>query len=310
MAGVVVMLMASTVIAAEPTRAVVEDTPTARELVRRLVAHGVTVEGIEKHFGKTVTELGDGDIPRLQQGLEKLRAKIAPQPTGGDPDFAGEKQQVRANVELWENRVRAKLQQVDRIVTGLDLRQIKTQKMAVDSLIDVLNQLDEEARSIIAAHEQVKPDLKLYREALLKAPGVFKKIADNLDKRATENKSTLIKTGYAEFASEARKLAARYEAQAAGVENLEVEVAKQMAVVQESREFISDVRELLRAIPASHGIETQKLVERLNVYIDVLHEAIEAMKGAANRIGEPQSPTQEPKPVPLTGGPVDSFANV
>lgn len=218
--------------------------------------------------------------------------------------------QVKDNIELWENRVRAKLQQVDRIVGGLDLRQIQAQKMAVDSLIEVLDQLDEEARSIISAHQQVQPDLKLYREALLKAPSVFQRIADNLEKRASDHKSTLLKTGYADFATEARKLAAKYEAQAAGVGDLEADVAKKMAVVQESREFISDVRELLKAIPASHGIETEKLVTRLNTYITVLRQAIEAMKGAAGKIGEPQSPTPEPKQVPLSGWPKELFRHV
>jgi hypothetical protein len=279
-----------------------------RELVSRLMAHGVTEEGIVRHFGKSVSQLGDEDIPRLQQGLERVRAKKAgggdaAVETGDVSDFAQEKRQVKANIELWETRVRTKLEQVDKIVGGLDMRQIQSQKLAVDGLLEVLDRLDEEARSIISAHQQVQPDLKLYREALLKAPAVFRKIADNLEKQATERKAGLIKTGYADFASEARKLAAKYESQAAGIGGLEGELVQKMAVVHESRQFIADVRELLKAIPTSHGIETEKFVARLNIYISVLRQAIDTMKGAADKIGEPpsQSPTpQPPRPEPLT----------
>lgn len=320
-AFVTVLALASSAIADKPQNVTpnpqaatpaTEETSTIRELVGRLGVHGVATETIEKRFGKPVAELNEGDIPRLQQGLEKLRAKIDPQSDGGDADFAGQKRQTRANIELWETRVRAKLSQVDRIVSGLDLRQIQVQKMTVDSLIAVLDQLDEEARSIIAANEQVQPDLRLYKEALLKAPGVFRTIATNFEHKATEHKSALLKAAYADFGAESRKLATKYEAQAAGIGSLEGELSKKIAVVQESREFIADVRELLKAVPASHGIQTQKLVERLNVYIDVLRQAIDSIKGAAGRIGEPQSPSsEEPRTVPLTrtGGPADGVSS-
>ena len=49
--------------------------------------------------------------------------------------------------------------------------------------------------SIIAAHQQVQPDLKLYREALLKAPAVFRRIAETMEKRAGEHKTKFIKGG-------------------------------------------------------------------------------------------------------------------
>lgn len=301
--SVALLLVVAAAGAAEPVNAppAADDVLTVRELVSRLTAHGVTPEGIARHFGKPVAELGEDDIPRLQQGLDRLRAKKEQGVPADISDFAQEQRQVKANIELWQDRVQKKLQQVDRIVSGLDLRQIESQKMAVDSLLEVLNQLDEEARSIVSAHQQVKPDLKLYREALLKAPAVFRKIADGLDKKASERQAGLIKTGYADFASEARKLAANYESQAAGVGGLEAELAQKMALVYESQQFIADVRELLKAIPTSHGIETQKFVERLNVYISVLRQAIDAMKGAADRISEPQSPTTDPgRGVPLT----------
>ena len=300
--SVALLLVVSAASAAEPAEApAAGDVATVRELVSRLAAHGVTPEGIARHFGKPVAELGEEDIPRLQQGLDRLRAKKSQGAATDDSDFAQEKRQVKANIELWETRVRSKLEQVDRIVSGMDLRRIEPQKMAVDSLLEVLNQLDEEARSIVSAHQQVQPDLKLYREALLKAPAVFRKIAEGLDKKAGERKAGLIKTGYADFASEARKMATKFESQAAGIGGLEGELAQKMALVYESQQFIADVRELLKAVPTSHGIETEKFVARLNVYISVLRQAIDTMKGAADRIGEPQSPTPEPGPqVPLT----------
>ena len=220
--------------------------------------------------------------------------------------FAERKEEVRASIELWEQRVRRKLEQIDQILQGLDLQQIQAQKIAVDTLIEILNDLDEEALAIIAAHDQVGPDLKLYREALLQAPDVFQRIAEDLEARATDKKSTFLKEAYADFAAEARKLAGAYEAKAAGIGGLESEVAKKMEFVHESREFILDVRGFLEAIPADHGLETERLIARINQYIEVFQDAINAIKGVADKIGEqPQPTTPDParaEPAPLTRG--------
>ena len=47
---------------------------------------------------------------------------------------------------------------------------------------------------------------------------------------------------------------------------------------------------------------TEQFIGRLNTYINVLQEAIDTMKGAVDKIGEPRSSSpNKSKPVPLTG---------
>lgn len=224
-------------------------------------------------------------------------------PSSDSDSIAEQKEEVKASIELWEQRVHAKILQIDQILKGLDLKQIQAQKIAVTALMEILDDLDEEAQAIIAASNHVAPDLKLYREALERAPDLFRKIADTLEKRAGEKKSSFLKEAYADFASEARELANTYEAKAAGIGTLQADVAKKLEFVHESREFIADVHELLDAIPADHGLQTEQLITRINQYITVFQEAIDAIKGVAHKIGEtPQlsPPNPEPtKPQPL-----------
>lgn len=216
--------------------------------------------------------------------------KAAPANASGE-DFRERKEEVRANIELWQSRVRKKSEQIDKVLKGHDLRKIAGQKVAIAAIDELLQTVDDEAKGIIEAHTRIGPDLKLYRQALLKAPEVFSKIAETMDSRAPETKSTGLKEAYADMAIEARKLAIAYQTKAKGIDSLESDIARKMQFVAESRVFIADVRELLAAIPTEEELKIEKLVERLNQYLLGFDEAIKAIKGVAGKIGAEAQPT-------------------
>lgn len=196
-------------------------------------------------------------------------------------------EEVRSNIEIWQERVRKRLETIERMATALDLRKIESQKIAVEELQNILRDLDEEAKQIIDAHSGLGPDLKLYRQALEAAPGVFHQIANELEQRATSTKSNILQQNYADFASQSHKMAESYVGRAKGIDGLEADLAKRMEFVVESRVFISDVQGFLAAVPTQGGVETERLIGRINAYIDAFQGAISAMKGVANKIVEP-----------------------
>ena len=214
----------------------------------------------------------------------------------GAADFAQQKESARAEIELWESRIRRKMADIDLALKGLDLKKVQGQKIAVDSIDELLEEIDGEAKRIIEAKERVAPDLKLYRQALLKAPDVFRKLADNLEKRAETRKSTILKEASADMAAEARKLATAYEAKAKSIDGVEASIEAKMEFVIESREFIADVRELLSAIPTDHGLQTEKLVDQLNKYVEVFQEAVKTLQGVTQQIGEGRSADHNSSP--------------
>lgn len=246
-----------------------------------------------------------GNVAALAQGdtTEVRPGDLKPAPARRlDDDFRDRKEEVRANIELWEGRVRKKVEQIDRILEGIDIHKIEGQKIAKSAISELLDDVDQEANEILEAHTRVGPDLRLYRQALDKAAPVFREIANGLDGKATLNKSTILKEAYADLATQARTLATSYEAKAKDIDGLEAGIAKKIEFVRESRVFISDVRELLDAIPADHGLQTEKLVQRLNQYIQGFEEAVKAIKGVADKIGgEARPATPDPgKAKPLS----------
>lgn len=210
-------------------------------------------------------------------------------------------EEVKIKVDVWRERVRKRLEDIDRLSKTLDMKKVSSQKLAVEELQALLTDLDEEAKLIIEAHTGFEPDFRIYRQALQSAPAVFEQKAVELESRAASKKSSQLQEAYADFASHARKLARSFADQAQGLDGVEVEVAKRIEFVRESREFISDVQGLLAAIPTQGGVETERLVTRINQYTDGLVQAINAMRGIADKIGEPssKSPPVTPNPNPL-----------
>jgi ribosomal protein L10 len=262
-------------------------------MTRGVVATVFVVLGAVPVFAQSDTaEIRAADVGRDVKSL------------GSSEDFGDRKAAMRANIELWEDRVEAKIEKLVKSLQGLDLKKIQNQKITVDELQSILDELDEEAQAILNAHGQLGPDLKNLREALSKAPAVFRAIGEKLAKRASETKSQELKEAYADFASEAQALAVTYEKRSAGAGNLDKDLAKKMELVKDSRVFITDVREFLDAVPTTHGIPTEKLIERINKYIAVFEDTIRTIKGVSERIGEEESPsrgpTKTPKDPPLT----------
>lgn len=236
-----------------------------------LVALGVwlggLVGGVSAQSG--TAEVRPGDLGSASAG------------SSSDVDLARSRDEVRANIELWERRIRKKFDDVEHVLDGLDLKKIEAQA-------------------------RVAPDLKQYREALLKAPQVFRKLADTMDERAGKRKAIILKEAYADISAEARKLATTYETKAKLIDKLETELQEKIEFVVDSREFIADARELLAAIPTEHGLQTEKLVERLNKYLEVFQDAVKTIRGVTEKIGEPSSPGAVPAQPGRPGKPLSS----
>ncbi len=232
---------------------------------------------------------------RAQEPGAKAQIKSKADETQISPD------EMKVKVEVWRDRVRKRLEDIDRLSKSLDMKKVSSQKVAVSELQALLMDLDEEAKLIIEAYSGFEPDFRIYRQALQSAPAVFEQKAMELESRATTKKSSQLQEAYADFASHARKLARSFADQAQGLDGVEVEVAKRIEFVKESREFIADVQGLLAAIPTQGGVETERLVTRINQYTDGLVQAINAMRGIADKIGEPASKAlpASPNPNPL-----------
>ncbi len=234
-------------------------------------------------------------------------------PANSASDLEERKVQMKASVEMWESRVRKRLTLVEEITRTMDLRQIQTQRLAVDELREVLSDLDEEARAILEVYSGLGSDLKLYRAALEQAPSVFVRIAADLEKKALEKKTPELAGAYADFAAQARRLAAGYEGRAKSIDGLESDLARKMEFVRESREFVKDAGELLDAIPSSQGgLETEKLVQRVNAYVKAFEDTLRAIKGVSDKLGPSPAPNATQTPASgadSTGASANSKAN-
>ncbi|MBL8825559.1 MAG: hypothetical protein JNM18_01150 [Planctomycetaceae bacterium] len=237
---------------------------------------------------QTTTTSAGGDPPN--------EAKVLAPDSSSADTFQEQKRRMKANVEMWEARVYKRLTAVAEIRDTMDFSDLTTQKLAVDELKELLKQLDGAAKEILDAYGHAGPDLKFYRRALEEGPAVFQRIADDFDRKATEKRSPALKEAYADFGDQARQLAIRYAERAKTVDSWEREIHHKIEYVEESREFIHDAQELLDAIPTEAGLETQKLVKQINSYMQAFDEALKAMRGVAEKIGDPQPKTGKDEP--------------
>lgn len=198
--------------------------------------------------------------------------------------------EIKASVERWQERVQKRLGAVDELAQTLDLKKITSQKIVSSELIGLLDDLDEEAVAIVEASETIGPDLDMFRKALLQASPSFEKMAVELERASASKKNVEIQQLYFDFITHARKLASHYANQAKGIDGIERTLGEQIAFVKESREFIADVKGLLEAIPSDGGVELEKLVERINQYIDAFRKTIDTMHGITEKIAHPSNP--------------------
>lgn len=219
--------------------------------------------------------------------------------------------EIKVTIEGWQDRVRKRLSAIDKLSSTLDLKKVQSQRVVSTELLEMIQDLDEEAGAIIGAYESLGPDLEFYRKALLQAPPAFEKIAKDLEKAATGKRSVALQQTYSDFATQSRKLATHYSEQANGITGLETQIEEKIGFVRESREFFTDVRKLLEAIPSESGFNTEKLVDRMNNYIDVFQKAIDAMRNVGEKITSKETNgTKNVTPAKSTAARPDPFASI
>ncbi|MFN0054001.1 MAG: hypothetical protein ACKV0T_17620 [Planctomycetales bacterium] len=206
---------------------------------------------------------------------------------------------LKADLEVWPERVRKQLAAIEAKLQGMDLKQVRAERMLADDFAEVLGRLDDEAQLIEESYAGITPILGRWREAVEKSPLVFRALGAAFDEKAAESDEKDLKTHYADFASAARTLAGKYDQKAKTLATLETDLQRKLQYVGKSRKFIGDVRQFLAAIPASEeAIEVERFAKRLNAYIAVFNDAVKSLKDLSHEVGSerqaPPSPGSRP----------------
>jgi hypothetical protein len=246
-----------------------------------------------------ITALVCGPVFAQEPGRSASAAKpVAKGDAPTDRREAMEKgREIKANVDLWGERVRRKCQETEKVLQGLDLKKIEGQKVAKDQLLDLLDELDLEAAQILDAYSSVITDLRMYRKAVAAAPAALDAMAVEFERKAEGVQSEQLKAAYADGSAMVRKMARGYETRSKSTDGTEANMEKQIGFVRESRTFIQDVKELLDVLPTEKGLETEKWVERVNTYIESFQNVVHLIKETGTKLGEePTTPTRVQKP--------------
>jgi hypothetical protein len=219
------------------------------------------------------------------------RAASAPLSAAGHSQILQQSHKIKANLELWPERVRAKLDAVKLQLDSLDLKQIESQRLLVGDFEELLDLVDEEAGAIEEAWASVKGEFSLWRDAVSQAPESFQAVASVFEAKAADVDDATLKLHYADFASASRSLAKKYEEKSSAMATQQREIERQMAFVGKSREFIKDVKSFLAAVPATEeGVEVEVFCKRLNAYIKAFQTSVELLKGMATQLGDEKQP--------------------
>ena len=205
---------------------------------------------------------------------------------------------IRANLEMWPQRVHRRLMEAEQRLKGIDLREIQGQVLLAQDFEEILADLDEEAAAIQDAFGKITTDLKLYQEAVAQAPASFRAVAAAFEKKASDCDDPVLKGHYADFATTSLSMAARYEEKHKFLVALERDLEAKLKFVARSRAFIGDVKSFLSTIPKTEeGIAVESFVKRLNAYVNVFQDSIKMLKGLSDQIGkEPVSPSSKEAP--------------
>jgi hypothetical protein len=200
------------------------------------------------------TKLGDAPA--------NVAASAAPLSAVQQAKILEESRKVKTNLELWPQRVRAKLAEVKLRLDSLDLQQIKSQRIVVADFEELLETVDEEAEAIEQAWTSVKGEFSLWRDAVKQAPDSYRAVAAVFEAKAAELDDETLKIHYADFALASHKLAKKYEEKSRHMASQQLDIERQMAFVGKSREFIKHVRLFLAAVPATEeGLEVEAFCE-------------------------------------------------
>jgi len=236
------------------------------------------------------------DVPQAPTA-PALKPAARGQAVGDRRDAMEKGREIKANVDLWGERVRQKCLETEKVLQGLDLRKVNGQRIAKQQLTDLLDELDLEAAQILDAHSSVITDLRMYRKTLSAAPATLDAMAVEFERRAEGVQNDQLKASYADFSAMVRKMARSYETRSKSMDGIEANMEKQIGFVRESRTFIKDVKELLDGLPTENGLETEKWVERVNTYIESFQKVVHLIKETGAKIGEePTTPTRVRKP--------------
>jgi hypothetical protein len=197
---------------------------------------------------------------------------------------------VKTDLEVWSAKMRRSLDDVKRLESKLDLREVDASKIVLDSFRTILSDVRVEAEAILAAHDKFVTDFKLYREAVKQAPSAFEGVSQEFERKAREETDEFLKQEYGEFAKSAKALSKTYRGKLDELDQQAFAIGKMVIFVERSIRFVDDVRRFLDVIPAtSEGAEVQKYVKRLNSYIRNFQETFRLLKTAADKMAEPEA---------------------
>lgn len=255
------------------------------------------------------TEIREADLaPPRGDGADRLATGDLPEPAAAALEAARRR---KDDVQSFLGRFQKKLKQVDESLGGLDLRRsVEAQALAKEHALRLLDELDEEARVISDAYVSVQSDLQLFRQALAKTPAAFQEVAAQFRKLAEGETDEFLKEQYLDFADTAGKLATRYHEDGQKLRETERDLAAKMVFVAKSQTFNKHLRAYLDILPQAEGAEVERFVKRLNDYLKAHQEAIRAIRGIGERIGEPKptaDPSASPKPMPQASEGKPSF---
>lgn len=231
------------------------------------------------------------------------RASSGPLTSARQAKILEDSRKLKTNLELWPERVRAKLDAVKLRLDTLDLQQIESQRLVVGDFEEVLELVDEEAAAIEQAWTSVKGEFSLWQDAVAQAPDSFRAVAAVFEAKAAKLDDATLKSHYADFASASRKLAKKYEDKSSQMATQQLEIEWQMEFVGKSREFIKDVKSFLATVPATEeGLEVEVFCKRLNDYIHAFQASVKLLKSMGDQLGEEKQPPKS------STGPAESSA--
>lgn len=205
---------------------------------------------------------------------------------------------VKANIDTWGSRVAKSVQEFEERVQALDLHRIDHQRLAVTELRHILDDVQQAADSILEGYAPFQTNVELYARALAQAPPTFTALAESFQKKAGEQDHQDLAGVYADFAETSRRLAKKYLARRQELLRQQQDVEQKIRFVRQSKLVIKDVQELLEVIPATEeGEVVETYIRRINEYVDGFLKVIQAVKGTADKIGEPKPSASPEKPI-------------
>ncbi len=199
---------------------------------------------------------------------------------------------TKATLDAWQHRVVAQQDELNSILdqlnlNQLDLSQLETESLAKDKMSDLLELLDDEAKSLETVFESIGPDLMHYRKAIDAAPKTYSDYATQLDEFATGERDPVMQGLYADFASSARKLSKHYVERGKDVDELADKIEEHMKTVASSRLFITRIQKFISIIPDDYGPASEQFAKRLDHYVKTFREAATTVRSVSDRLAAP-----------------------